>query len=167
MLLLGGIGYKRGLIDELGRFLSVLFAALAGMQYYVGLAEALQGILDVNPFLLLVLSFAIIFVAVLVLVRILTGLAEKYLVAEKLKLFNQSTGFIFGAFKATVIVIVIIWIFELMPVQKWSLTLYDQSSLVRTLTRARNATISIFGWDDPVKTGEDFLRRIIVPSQEE
>ncbi len=167
MVLLGGIGYRRGLVDELGRFLSVLFAALAGMKYYVGLAKVLQSIVDFNPYILLILCFAMIFVAVLVLIRILTGLAEKYLIAEKLKLFNQTTGFIFGAFKAAIIVIVIIWIFELMPVQKWSLTLYDESSLVRTLTWTRNATVSIFGWDDPVEAGEEFLRGIIVPSQEE
>ncbi len=137
------------------------------MHYYVGLAEALQGILDFDPFLLLMLGFVVIFVAVLVLIRILTWLADKYLIAERLKLFNQSSGFIFGAFKAIVILIIVIWFVELIPVQKWSDTLYDESSLVRTLTRTRNATVSIFGWDDPVRTGEEFIRGIIVPPQEE
>jgi uncharacterized membrane protein required for colicin V production len=113
------------------------------------------------------IGFAMIFVAVLILIRILTGLAEKYLIAERLKLINQSSGFIFGAIKAVIIVIVILWVFELMPVPKGSLTLYNQSSLVRTLTKARNSTISLFGWDDPVKTGEEFLRRLIVSPQEE
>jgi uncharacterized membrane protein required for colicin V production len=145
----------------------VLFAALASMQYYVGLAEALQGILDFDPFLLLMLGFVVIFVAVLVFIRILTWLAEKYLIAERLKLFNQSSGFIFGAFKAIVILIIVIWFVELIPVQKWSLTLYNQSSMVRTLTGVRNTTVSLFGWDDPVRTGEEFIRGIIVPPQEE
>jgi uncharacterized membrane protein required for colicin V production len=145
----------------------VLFAALASMQYYVGLAEALQGILDFDPFLLLMLGFVVIFVAVLVFIRILTWLAEKYLIAERLKLFNQSSGFIFGAFKAIVILIIVIWFVELIPVQKWSLTLYNQSSMARTLTGVRNTTVSLFGWDDPVRTGEEFIRGIIVPPQEE
>ena len=137
------------------------------MQYYVVLAEALQGILDFDPFLLLMFGFVVIFVAVLVLIRILTWLAEKYLIAERLKLFNQSSGFIFGAFKAIVILIIVIWFVELIPVQKWSLTLYNQSSMARTLTRVRNTTVSLFGWDDPVRTGEEFIRGIIVPPQEE
>jgi uncharacterized membrane protein required for colicin V production len=145
----------------------VLFAALAGMQYYVRLAEALRGFLDLNPFILLMVGFAMIFVAVLILIRILTGLAEKYLIAERLKLINQSSGFIFGAIKAVIIVIVILWVFELMPVPKGSFTLYNQSSFVRTLTKARNATISMFGWDDPVKAGEKFLRGLIVSPEEE
>jgi len=161
VILFGIIGYRRGVIDELGRLLSLIAAGLAGMRYYVDVAEVLQSFLKINPFTLLIFGFIIVFVGVIVSTRLIISFIERFLLTDRLQSFNQVVGFLFGAVKGAVIVMLILWAFELLPIHNWVDTLKRKSGVALTLTVAREKTIAIFNWEDPIQKGEIFLKGIL------
>ena len=108
LLFLGMSGFKRGFVKEIGRIISLIFTIWLSITYYVELAEILQQELSVNPYFLLFLSFAIIFIITLIISRIIIELIDKIIGIKKTRLYNQLFGFVMGILKGTVAIALIL-----------------------------------------------------------
>ena len=61
----------------------------------------------------------------------------------------------------------VLWSFELLPIHSWVDKLNRESGIAYALTTARDKTIDIFNWEDPVQKGENFIRDILNPNSTE
>ena len=61
MVVMGGGGFRRGFIEEMGRLLGLIISTIFALNYYLDLAGLILGIVSVNTFVIMVISFAIIF----------------------------------------------------------------------------------------------------------
>ena len=160
LLFLGMSGFKRGFVKEIGRIISLIFTIWLSITYYVELAEILQQELSVNPYFLLFLSFAIIFIITLIISRIIIELIDKIIGIKKTRLYNQLFGFVMGILKGTVAIALILWAFELIPIQNWTDTLYQESRIVKTVKTIRDNSVSLFELEDPVNNGKEYIRSL-------
>ena len=72
LVVMGMIGFKRGLIEELGRLLGLVFAAFFSFKYYVALASIIHKQVAIDPWVEIVLASFGIFALVLFIARIIT-----------------------------------------------------------------------------------------------
>ncbi len=161
LLFLGIGGYKRGFIIEIGRIISLIFTMWLSITFYVDLAERLQQEFSNNPYLILFVSFSIIFVFTLIITRIIIELIDQIVGIRKNWLFNQFLGFAVGVVKGIIPIILILWIFELLPFQRWTDTLYKESQIANIAKTIRDKNIEYFGWEDPVNAGKEYVKSII------
>ena len=161
LLFLGIGGYKRGFIVEIGRIISLIFTLWLSITYYVDLAELLQQEFSINPYLILFISFSIIFVVTLIITRIIIELIDQIIGIRKIRIFNQLFGFVVGVLKGTILIILILWVFELLPIQHWTDTLYQESQIASIAKTIRDKNIEYFGWEDPVNAGKEYVKSII------
>ena len=61
MVVMGGVGFRRGFIEEMGRLLGLIISTIFALNYYLDLAGLVLSIVPVNTFVIMILSFAIIF----------------------------------------------------------------------------------------------------------
>ncbi|MBU0528616.1 CvpA family protein [bacterium] len=161
LLFLGIGGFKRGFIIEIGRIISLVFTLWLGITYYVDFAEILEQEVSVNPYFILFVSFSIIFISTLIITRIIIDLIYQILGLRNAGLLNQVLGFIGGAIKGTIPIILILWAFELLPIQNWTDTLYKESRVANIARTIRDKNIEYFGWEDPVSAGKEYVKSII------
>jgi uncharacterized membrane protein required for colicin V production len=161
LLFLGIGGYKRGFIIEIGRIISLIFTLWLSITYYVKLAELLQQEFSVNPYIILFISFSIIFVITLIVTRIIIELIDQIIGIRKNRLFNQLLGFIIGVIKGIIPIILILWVFELLPIQHWTEVLYRESRIANIAKTIRDKNVEYFGLENPVNSGKEYVRSII------
>ena len=170
LLFLGIGGYKRGFIIEIGRIISLIFTLWLSITYYVKLAELLQQEFSVNPYIILFISFSIIFVITLIVTRIIIELIDQIIGIKKNRLFNQLLGFVIGVVKGIIPIILILWVFELLPIQRWTEVLYRESRIANIAKTIRDKNVEYFGLENPVNAGNEYVRSIIAndpPVQED
>ena len=161
LLFLGINGYKRGFIIEIGRIIGLLFSVWLSITYYVDFAEILQQEFSANPYFILFASFSIILILSLIVTRIIIALIDQIIGVKNNRLFNQMFGFVIGVAKGMIPIILILWIFELLPIQHWTETLYKESQIANIAKTIRDKNIEYFGWEDPVNAGKKYVKSII------
>ena len=72
-------------------------------------------------------------------------------------------GFIFGSLKGYCIIAVFIWVIIILPLDKWTMIIEQNSNIVKTTNEFRAAIISFFGWEDPVNFSESFIKKLVQP----
>jgi hypothetical protein len=55
-----------------------------------------------------------------------------------------------------------LWAFELLPVQTWTDTLYQESRVANIVKTVRDKNIEFFGLEDPVNAGKEYIKSLIV-----
>ena len=160
LVFLGIGGFKRGFIKEIGRIISFVFTLWLSITYYVEFAEILQQELSVNPYLLLFLSFAIIFIITFIIIRIIVELLDQIIGFKKTRFFNHLFGAVLGVLKGMVAITLILWAFELLPIQHWTDTLYQESRIAKTVKIIRDNSVSLFGLEDPVNNGKEYIKSL-------
>jgi membrane protein required for colicin V production len=162
LLFLGINGFNRGFIIEIGRIISLIFTLWLSITYYVDFAEILQQELSINLYFILFVSFSIIFISTLIITRIIIDLIYQILGPRNTGLLNQVLGFLVGAVKGTIPIILILSAFELLPVQNWIDTLYKESRIANIAKTIRDKNIEYFKLEDPVNAGKEYVKSIIV-----
>ena len=66
LITMGIIGFRRGLIEELGRFLGILLAAIFSLKFYTILGTTFINLIFIDIWVSFVLSFILISVFLLV-----------------------------------------------------------------------------------------------------
>lgn len=160
LLFLGIGGFKRGFVKEIGRIISFILTLWLSITYYVRFAEMLQQELSVNPYFLLFLSFSIIFIITLIVSRIVVELIDQIIGIKRNRLFNQLFGSALGVLKGVIAIALILWAFELLPIQHWTDTLYQESRLAKTVKTIRDNSVSLFELEDPVNNGKEYIRSL-------
>ena len=72
MVLMGSIGFRRGFIEEVGRLIGLIVSTVFSLKYYLSLSAKILTFVQLNTFVVMVISFSIIFVLILFIVRVLT-----------------------------------------------------------------------------------------------
>ena len=72
-------------------------------------------------------------------------------------------GFIFGSLKGYCIIAVFIWVIIILPLDKWTMIIEQNSKIVKTTNEFRLTIISFFGWEDPVNFSENFIKKLVQP----
>ena len=106
----------------------------------------------------MVISFSTIFVLILFIVRVLTRFFHILLTSTGTKFANRSMGFIFGALKGIIILMIFYWSIDLFPKNKWVSIIQKESYLSYRFTNTRFIIINLFHLEDPIKEGEIFLK---------
>lgn len=158
LLFLGISGYKRGFLIEIGRIVGLIFTLWLSMTYYVDFAEILQQKFSLNPSLILFVSFSIIFIVTLIVTRVIIELIDQIIGIRKIRSFIRSLGFVLGVIKGIISIIIILWVFELLPFQHWTEILYKESRIANITRAIRDKTIEYFRWVDPVETGKAYVK---------
>ncbi|MEE9573195.1 MAG: CvpA family protein, partial [Candidatus Neomarinimicrobiota bacterium] len=147
-----------------------IFALWLSITYYVDFAPILQQEFTANPYFILFISFSVIFIITLIVTRIITVLIDQIIGFKKNRLLNQVLGFVIGVMKGTIPIALILWAFELLPVQQWTDTLYKESRIANIVKTIRDKNVEYFGWEDPVNAGKKYVKSLIIddsPVQED
>ena len=160
LIFLGFGGFKHGFIIEIGKIIGLIITFMISFLYYIDLAEILHMEFSINPVATLVISFFVIFSLTFIVTRIIIGIIDQVLGFRKTRYFNQLAGFGLAIFKGIIIITFVLWIFELLPYQKWTDTLYENSTIARSVRYARDTTINYFGWDEPINEGKDHIKEL-------
>lgn len=161
LLFLGFSGFKNGWILEIGKIIGLIITLWVSIEFYIELAEVIQQEISFDPVATLFISFIIIFTLTFIITRIVIALIDQIIGIRKTRFFNQLLGFFLGMFKGTIMVLVVLWTFELMPYQKWTDTLYTNSTIAHKLRQARDTTIDYMGWENPINEGKAYIRSLI------
>ena len=167
ILFLGIGGFTRGFVTEIGRLISMIFTLWLGITYYVDLANVLHHDFNLNPYIILFISFSLIFTVTLIATRIIVELIDQFVGFKKTRRLNQLLGFVVGIIKGIIPIAIILWTFEMLPVQNWSDTLYKESKVARIVKNIRDKNIEFFGWNDPVKAGRNYVSSKMVDEFQE
>ena len=158
MVLMGSIGFRRGFIEEVGRLIGLIVSTVFSLKYYLSLSAKILTFVQLNTFVVMVISFSIIFVLILFIVRVLTRFFHILLTSTGTKFANRSMGFIFGALKGIIILMIFYWSIDLFPKNKWVSIIQNESYLSYRITNTRFIIINLFHLEDPIKEGEIFLK---------
>ena len=161
MVVMGGVGFRRGFIEEMGRLLGLIISTIFALKYYLDLAGLILSIVPINTFVIMVISFAFIFALMLFITRVLTRFFHILLTSSGTKFANRSMGFLFGAVKGMIILMLLYWTVDLFPEKKWASIIREESYLSKTFTDTRHVVIDIFHLNDPVHQGELFIQDVI------
>ena len=159
----GALGFNRGLVDELGRLLGLVLSILLATSKTVELSSFILKNSNIEPWGSTLISFCIIFSIVLLIGRILTRLFKIALLSRSNIWMDNILGFIFGSMKGYCIIAVFIWALIILPLDKWTNIIEQNSKVVHTTNGFRMNIISFFGWEDPVYHSENFIRKLVQP----
>ena len=70
------VGFRRGLVEELGRLLGLVIATVFSLKLYIRLGSLLLNWIPMDIWVLFILSFILIFSIILISMRILTRLIQ-------------------------------------------------------------------------------------------
>ena len=163
ILFLGYIGFNRGLIEELGRLIGLITAILISMSNTKSISEKITGIAGLDDWIIKILTFTLLFIATIVLTRLLTKMLNITMLSKNNQMMNQSLGFTFGAFKGFFIIMAILWFIGLLPKQKWTSFMGKKSNILIISNHFRISIISFFNWDDPVELSESYIKQLTQP----
>jgi len=163
---MGLIGFRRGLVEEMGRLLGLILASIFALRYYVGLGSFLMEWVPIDIWLLFVLSYIIIFSAVLLVARMLTKLIHFLFLSKSTKWANRVMGTVFGLIKGLLVVMIFFWMVELFPDRESTNIIMSESRMVQRLIHVRKSIISTFNWRDPVELGEKTIREFLNKMEE-
>ena len=161
MMLNSFIGFNRGLIEELGRLLGLLLSSIIASNFYIGLGTFMTRMLPADPWVIFVLSFVIIFLGSLFGIRLITKLIHFMFLSKSTKWVNKFLGALLGFLKGVVIVMIFFWMFELVPNEKISNAVVNNSFSADKLIAIRKSVISTFNLKDPVKKGENAINNFL------
>ena len=163
MLLNGTIGFTRGLVDELGRLIGLIFSILIAISQTVNISSLILNKIDIEPWLVILLAFSSVFALILVFSRIITKLFQIALLSKANKWINNLLGFLFGVLKGFFIITVFVWILIILPIDKWTNIIEQNSRVFQISTKFRINIVSFFGWEDPINYSENFIKDLVQP----
>ncbi len=161
ILVMAVLGFRRGFIEESGRLLGLAFASVFALRFYVDLAKLFLKWSPVDSWVTFTFCYALIFSAVLFLVRLLTRLFSLLFLSGGSSWVNRSLGMLFGLLKGTLIVAMFFWFTELFPENKTMLIIQKESQLAAHLIQVRKHIVTLFNWEDPLKRGQEYIQQLL------
>jgi len=163
ILFLGYNGFNRGLIEELGRLIGLIIAIIISMSNTKSVSDKIIGIVGLDDWIIKILTFSLLFIATIILTRLLTKMLNIAIISKNNQMMNQSLGFTFGAFKGFFIIMTTFWFIALLPKQKWTSFMGKKSNISKISNQFRISIVSFFNWDDPVELSESYIKQLTQP----
>ena len=163
IITMGYSGYKKGLIEEFGRTLSLIFAVFLSMSKSTDLSNYLNTTFNYESTFILPFSYMILVIISICIGRVITKFVHIAFLSVENRIMNHLMGSLFGMIKATISLIIFFWFVSILPLQKWTSIMKETSILIKYSDVVRKSVISFFNWDDPVSLGESYIKDIIQP----
>ena len=163
MLLNGTLGFSRGLVDELGRLIGLVISILVAISQTANISNLILDKTDLEPWLAVFIGFSSIFTGVLISSRLITRLFQIALLSKANIWINSLLGFLFGILKGYCIITVFVWLLIILPLDKWTNIIEQNSRILHTTTNFRISIVSFFGWEDPINYSENFIKDLVQP----
>lgn len=96
-------GYKNGLIKELGSLLGLIAGVFLAIRFSDFVGTLIQNNTDIEPEYISIISFAVIFIAVVVLVLMFAKILDRFVKVIKLQWLNKFAGVAFASLKTVLI----------------------------------------------------------------
>ena len=161
----GYFGLRRGFIEELGRLLGLFFSTIITLNFYLNLAITLSELLPLDPRVLFIISFAIIFILSIQGFRFITKIFQFLFISSSTKWVNQFLGLVFGFVKGLIFIAAFLWCTELLPNYKISKIILNESRISSKLIKIRYSLVKTFNLEDSIKNGEFKLRKLLKESE--
>lgn len=158
LLASGYIGYRRGFLEEVARLVELIIASLISVRFYGFLRNWLQDYLSANDILLRIVSFLIILIICLFVIRFLTRWIQYSILDRGVDMVNSSVGVLFGLLRGSVIILIILWLVEIVPGTKTVGDFKEQSYLYNHLEGYRYWIKNFSGIEPITKKSEEWLR---------
>ncbi len=161
LLVMGIIGFQRGVVEEMGRLLGLILANLVALRYVnvfsVQLEKVLPGdVIPVQP-----VGYVLLFAFTLISVRLLTRFVHLLLLTKSTRWANRWMGLGFGVIKGLLILMVVVTALEMLPGARWSQKVLASSVVSRTLQVARTRITILFNWPDFVEEGRSLMEQVM------
>ena len=160
IILMGYSGFTKGFIEEFGRLLSLVLAALISISNSIPLSGYLSNFLKYDGAFLLPLSYAILVVLSMWIGRMVTKFLHIAFLSVENRLMNHTMGFFFGIIKGATLLIILVWFISILPLQKWTNIINKNSKLITYSNQVRTSVISFFNLEDPISLSEYYIREI-------
>ena len=102
-------GFSRGIVKEITSLVSLIIGLYIAINFSFYLETYLEGIIKEHKALIPTISFALVFAATLVIVKVIGNLIERITNALALGVISKLTGAIFGAIKIATLLSVLIF----------------------------------------------------------
>lgn len=103
-------GIKNGLVKEITGLVSIIVGVYVSVHFSELLTPYFKDVLKGNESFIPILSFALLFVVTLLLIRVFGYLADKFMKALALGVINYILGGVFGALKMAIMVSFVVYI---------------------------------------------------------
>ena len=158
----GIIGFRGGLLEELGRLLGLIFATIFSLNSYVGIGSFLIKWIKFDPYIVFILSFILSFSIILTIMKMITKLIHYLFLSKSTNWINRFLGIFFGMSKGILFIMIFFWIFEIIPNSTIKEIVNQKSIIAEPLIQLRKTIVLTFNLSDPVEKGEktilDYLK---------
>ena len=160
----GVIGFRRGLLEELGRLLGLLFATIFSLNFYIEIGSFIIMWIKVDPSLLFILTYILTFSFILILIRMITKLVHYLFLSKSTNWVNRLLGTFFGMTKGILFIMIFFWMFEIIPNSTTKEIVLKKSMIADHLVKLRKTILLTFNFSDPIEKGEkiiiDYLKKM-------
>tara|TARA_Y100000748_G_C15409712_1_gene454927 strand:- start:102 stop:629 length:528 start_codon:yes stop_codon:yes gene_type:complete len=163
MIFNGILGFNRGIVDELGRLIGLFISILIATSQTVNISTYILEKIELEPWLAVFIAFCSVFILILIFSRLVTRLFQIALLSKANIWVNNLLGLFFGMLKGFCIITVFIWVIIILPLDKWTNIIEQNSRILHAATSFRNNIVSFFGWEDPVNYSENFIKDLVQP----
>ena len=163
MIFNGILGFNRGIVDELGRLIGLCLSILIATSQTVNISTYILEKIDLEPWIAVFIAFCSVFILILIFSRLVTRLFQIALLSKANIWVNNLLGLFFGMLKGFCIITVFIWVIIILPLDKWTNIIEQNSRILHAATSFRNNIVSFFGWEDPVNYSENFIKDLVQP----
>ncbi len=101
-------GFRKGLVYMIASLLALVLGILGAVRFHENIGELLNGWFDVNPEHLNILSFAVTFILIVIVVHLTAFLVDKLIKAVALNFINRLAGMGFGVLVSAFIISIIL-----------------------------------------------------------
>jgi len=105
-------GYRKGFLSQATAILSIFVGVKLSVMCADRLGSWLAGYIDASPQIIKIISFAVIFIAVAILLKLVCLLLEKVLKLIMLGWLNRLLGVFLSVLKYLLIIALIAWVFN-------------------------------------------------------
>lgn len=158
---MGWMGFQHGIVEELGRLVGLFLSLIVAFSFYLDIAGFILHFITLDPWWAILFGYVFLFSLTMFFVRFLTYLLHYLVVSGSTQWINCGMGFLFGVIKGGFLVGLFIWLVDISPMKSWSNILHQQSRFARYTTTTRERMISFFGWTDPVRSGEQYVKNLL------
>ena len=160
----GVVGFRRGLLEEFGRLVGLIFATIFSLNFYIDIGTFIIRWIKLDASILFILTFILIFSIILILTRMITKLVHYLFLSKSTNWANRLLGVLFGMSKGILFVMIFFWIFEIIPNSTIKKIVNQKSMIANHLVELRKTIILTFNFSDPVEKGEktilDYLKKM-------
>jgi membrane protein required for colicin V production len=101
-------GFRKGLVYMIASLTALVLGILGAMRFHVRTGEILNSWFNINPDHLNLVSFAVSFIIIVLIVHIAAFLVDRLIKAVALSIVNRAAGMFFGLFVSAFVVSIIL-----------------------------------------------------------